>query len=75
PAIRSVDGVAYYNSGDWVESCSVLLEDQEGNIELLTNLHLQPELPPPLSALESEPELIGSVALHITDGVQLAREV
>ena len=39
PAIRNIDGVDYYNSGDWVESCSALVEDFSGKIELLTDLH------------------------------------
>ena len=39
PIIRKIENVDYYNSGDWVESCSVLLEDQEGKISLLTNIH------------------------------------
>jgi UDP-2,3-diacylglucosamine pyrophosphatase LpxH len=25
----------YYNTGDWVESCSYIIEDLDGNIELL----------------------------------------
>ena len=39
PVIRQIESVDYYNSGDWVESCSVLLEDHEGKISLLTNIH------------------------------------
>ena len=38
PMIRAIDGVGYYNSGDWVESCSALVEDFEGQITLLTHL-------------------------------------
>ena len=38
PAIRDIENVAYYNSGDWVESCSALAEDADGRISLLTNL-------------------------------------
>ena len=33
--IRKIDGVDYYNSGDWVESCSALVEDEEGTIHLI----------------------------------------
>jgi hypothetical protein len=39
PAIRKIGSIDYYNSGDWVESCSALLEDFEGKITLVTNLH------------------------------------
>ena len=45
PVIRKIENVDYYNSGDWVESCSVLLEDKEGKISLLTNIQ-----PPPAGA-------------------------
>ncbi|HEV7405072.1 MAG TPA: UDP-2,3-diacylglucosamine diphosphatase [Chthoniobacteraceae bacterium] len=36
PAIRDIGGVTYYNCGDWVESCSALVEDFDGKIELIT---------------------------------------
>jgi UDP-2,3-diacylglucosamine pyrophosphatase LpxH len=36
PVIRDIDGAAYYNSGDWVESLSALVEDFDGRIELMT---------------------------------------
>jgi len=35
PAIRTIDGVAYYNCGDWVEHCSALVEHVDGTMELL----------------------------------------
>ncbi len=35
PAIRDINGVLYLNSGDWVESLSALVEDDEGNWELI----------------------------------------
>lgn len=34
-AIRPIGSVAYYNCGDWVESCSALVEHQDGRIELV----------------------------------------
>lgn len=39
PVIREMSGGTYYNCGDWVESCSALVERDTGEIELLTNLH------------------------------------
>jgi UDP-2,3-diacylglucosamine pyrophosphatase LpxH len=39
PVVRPIGGVTYYNCGDWVESCSVLVEHQSGRMELLTGLH------------------------------------
>ena len=41
PVIRNIGATDYYNSGDWVESCSALVEDFDGKITLLTNLHPQ----------------------------------
>lgn len=35
PAIREVDGVAYMNDGDWVESCTALVEHADGRLELV----------------------------------------
>lgn len=50
PAIRSVNGVIYMNSGDWVESLSALVEDHEGNWSLLyysTDVSTIPQTPLP----------------------------
>ncbi|MBD3630906.1 UDP-2,3-diacylglucosamine diphosphatase [Cyclobacterium sp.] len=33
--IRNIDGIDYYNSGDWVESLSALAEDHDGNWQLI----------------------------------------
>lgn len=35
PEIFEADGVTYYNDGDWVENCSALTEDHEGNMSLI----------------------------------------
>lgn len=35
PEISTVDGITYYNDGDWVENCSALTEDAQGNIKLV----------------------------------------
>jgi UDP-2,3-diacylglucosamine pyrophosphatase LpxH len=34
-AIREVDGVTYCNTGDWVESCTALVESPEGKLSIL----------------------------------------
>lgn len=31
PEIKLIDDIVYMNSGDWVETCSALVEDEEGN--------------------------------------------
>jgi len=35
PAIKWLDELAYYNCGDWVESCTALVEHDDGRIELV----------------------------------------
>jgi hypothetical protein len=54
PMIRDIDGTAYYNSGDWVESLSALTEDFTGKIELITHFVAAPE-PPTDAGLDHEP--------------------
>jgi UDP-2,3-diacylglucosamine pyrophosphatase LpxH len=33
--IKQIDGIMYLNSGDWVESCTALVETLEGNWEII----------------------------------------
>lgn len=35
PEMRMIDGIHYCNDGDWVESCSALVEHRDGRLELL----------------------------------------
>ena len=42
PAIHDFEGVTYYNTGDWVESMSALLEDSNGRMELITDFIAAP---------------------------------
>jgi len=35
-AIERIRGVQYMNAGDWVESCTALVEDFDGNFEIIT---------------------------------------
>ncbi len=34
-ANKNIDGIQYFNTGDWVESCTALVEDFEGNMQLI----------------------------------------
>ncbi len=43
PVIKQMDGVTYYNCGDWVDSCTALVEHVDGRMELLRSA---PELKP-----------------------------
>lgn len=35
PELRKIDGVLYCNDGDWTESCTALVEDENGWLELI----------------------------------------
>tara|TARA_E500000331_G_C17138520_1_gene661641 strand:- start:141 stop:986 length:846 start_codon:yes stop_codon:yes gene_type:complete len=40
--IRQIEGVTYCNDGDWVESCTALVEHDDGRLELLRWTELEP---------------------------------
>ena len=49
--VRDIGGVAYHNSGDWVESCTALVEDFNGRISVIRwveidHLHESPKVTP-----------------------------
>lgn len=48
--------VSYYNCGDWVESCSAIVEHYDGRIELLQHLDKldEPQFPAPREEMELE---------------------
>ncbi len=53
PAIREEGEVAYYNCGDWVESCSALVEDFDGRLHLVFRTPAKISVAPlPAPALE-----------------------
>jgi UDP-2,3-diacylglucosamine pyrophosphatase LpxH len=33
--MRAIQGVEYYNDGDWVEGCTALVEHYDGTMEIL----------------------------------------
>ena len=35
PEMRMIDGIQYFNDGDWVESCSALVEHVDGRFEII----------------------------------------
>jgi UDP-2,3-diacylglucosamine pyrophosphatase LpxH len=50
PAIRKIGELEYFNSGDWVESLSALVEDSEGRLQILNHVPREngvPALPVP----------------------------
>jgi len=56
PVIRTIESTTYYNSGDWVESLSALVEDFDGQIELVTNYAVDATGRPPTSLPEQHDE-------------------
>jgi UDP-2,3-diacylglucosamine pyrophosphatase LpxH len=79
--IRTIQGVQYCNSGDWVESCTALVEHHDGRLALITwadilgaandvSPKLQPASTP--SALQLEPAAMK--ALVQDSGLALAQQ-
>jgi hypothetical protein len=33
--VKDIDGIVYINCGDWVDSCTAIIEHMDGRIELL----------------------------------------
>jgi UDP-2,3-diacylglucosamine pyrophosphatase LpxH len=54
-AKREIDGICYYNCGDFVESCTALVEHFDGSIELLSQLYAAPGSAPEDPAETDEP--------------------
>jgi UDP-2,3-diacylglucosamine pyrophosphatase LpxH len=57
-SIRQIGSVTYYNCGDWVETCSALVERNDGTIELVRYqpfpaARFPPAKPEPLTAVEA----------------------
>jgi len=42
PAVKEIDDIQYGNCGDWVESCSALVEDPQGELEVVQWLKQTP---------------------------------
>lgn len=43
-AVRRIENVDYYNCGDWVESCSAIVEHDDGRLELLNHLRAREQV-------------------------------
>jgi UDP-2,3-diacylglucosamine pyrophosphatase LpxH len=63
-AIEHYDGVTYLNSGDWVESCTALVEHLDGRFEIIRWLDADAEAraPLPMAALASRSPLLEAAA-------------
>jgi UDP-2,3-diacylglucosamine pyrophosphatase LpxH len=59
-AIRQIGPVTYYNCGDWVETCSALVETVSGQIEMVK----YDPFPVPVTALNREVDNVAAEALE-----------
>ena len=69
PAIRQIDGVGYFNCGDWMEHCTALVENLDGRIELVDHTWLegQPTVQEePAEATPFEPVIAAMLAPHLS---------
>jgi UDP-2,3-diacylglucosamine pyrophosphatase LpxH len=55
PDDRMIDGIHYLNDGDWVESCTALVEHRDGRFEIIRWQH---SLPQAIRAVTLEPERV-----------------
>jgi UDP-2,3-diacylglucosamine pyrophosphatase LpxH len=52
--IKDIDGVRYVNCGDWVDSCTAIVEHQDGRLELIEwGKTRHPQVPMPVAADEA----------------------
>jgi UDP-2,3-diacylglucosamine pyrophosphatase LpxH len=58
-ALRDQDGIRYVNTGDWVESCTAVVEHYDGSLELIrwtdARLALRPVADPPQVDMDIAP--------------------
>ncbi len=64
-AVRDIQGVTYLNTGDWVESCTAMVEHYDGRIELLK--HVPPTSKPENSGgvFDEAPVLTGVTEMAV----------
>lgn len=55
PVIRRLGAIDYFNAGDWVESCTALVEDFDGRIRLIHEPPDEPGATDPRPADDEEP--------------------
>ena len=64
--MRTIDGVLYCNDGDWVESCTALVEHLDGRLEVLDWIRLRAL--DPMRAAAVTPDLLPTVATGADGG-------
>ena len=64
PTIKDIDGVTYCNTGDWVENCTALVENEKGELELIHWFKDGFDISQILQEKEEEPDAEHLVELH-----------
>ncbi|MGF1677922.1 MAG: UDP-2,3-diacylglucosamine diphosphatase [Candidatus Methylacidiphilales bacterium] len=57
-SMHRIDGINYYNTGDWVESCTAIVEELDGSLKLLTDLNITLHRPDEVGTKQRKPELV-----------------
>ena len=70
PAIMQIGELTYYNCGDWVESCTALLEYDDGRLELVRHHDLNVDA---IAALKQEVVATPAPPVGRSAGCNLAR--
>ena len=55
PAIKRIDGVTYINCGDWVDSCTAIVEHYDGRMQLVRWTHAATSVLPCAEAIAETP--------------------
>ena len=72
--IRAIDGVTYINCGDWVDSCTAIVEHHDGRLELIHSGAPAAYAPPVLAAATPSPYAdfpVGVAAKSFVEGVTI----
>ena len=65
PDNRMIDGIHYLNDGDWVESCTALVEHFDGRFEIIDWKKQRPEIVKELVEVNATPELESPAFIHL----------
>jgi UDP-2,3-diacylglucosamine pyrophosphatase LpxH len=58
PAIKQFPGMSYYNTGDWIENCTAIVENMDGTLEMIDWIKEWTDLPIVIGAHDEEDEAI-----------------
>jgi UDP-2,3-diacylglucosamine pyrophosphatase LpxH len=65
PDDRMIDGIHYLNDGDWVESCTALVEHFDGRFEIIDWKKNKPEIVRQLVEVNATPEPESPALVHL----------